>query len=91
MRDVELDVFPDLNGHLVGRLFLSTSRDGIPPFCSLHSNDKMIYPDTRTRATLTIAAVAFLCIVAADPATDHVCFTVRLSRQSREASLVIED
>ena len=29
MRDLELDLFLDLNGHLVGRLFLSTSRDWI--------------------------------------------------------------
>jgi hypothetical protein len=29
MRDLELDLFLDLNRHLVGRLFLSTSRDGI--------------------------------------------------------------
>jgi hypothetical protein len=31
MGDLELDLFLDLNGHLVGRLFLSTSRDGIVP------------------------------------------------------------
>jgi hypothetical protein len=76
---------------LSGDYFSALRAMGFRPFSSPHSNDKMIYPDTRTRATLTIAAVAFLCIVAADPATDHVCFTVRLSRQSREASLVIED
>jgi hypothetical protein len=29
MRDLELDLFLDLNGHLVVRLFLSTSRDWI--------------------------------------------------------------
>jgi len=31
MPDLELDLFLDLKGHLVGRLFLSTSRDGILP------------------------------------------------------------
>ena len=39
---------------------------GFCPSCSPHCNDKMIYPDTMTRATLTIAGVAFLCIGAAD-------------------------
>ena len=29
MRNLELDLFLDLNGHLVGRLFLSISRDWI--------------------------------------------------------------
>ena len=29
MRDLELDLFLDLNGRLVARLFLSTSRDAI--------------------------------------------------------------
>jgi len=62
MRDLELDLFLDL----VGRLFLSTSHGGFCPSCSPHSNDKMIYADTMTRATLTIAAVAFLWVAAAD-------------------------
>jgi hypothetical protein len=67
MRDLKLDLFLDLKGHLVGDYFSALRAMGFRPFCSPHCNDKMIYPDTRTRATLTIAAVAFLCIVAADP------------------------
>ena len=51
---------------LSGDYFSALRAMGFCPSCSPHSNDKMIYPDTMTRATLTIAAVAFLCIAAAD-------------------------
>ena len=42
MRDFELYLFLDLNGHLVGRLFPSTLRAWILPLCSPHGNDKVI-------------------------------------------------
>jgi hypothetical protein len=51
---------------LSGDYFSALRAMGFCPFCSPHSNDKMIYPDTMTQATLAIAAVAFLCIAAAD-------------------------
>jgi hypothetical protein len=47
---------------LSGDYFSALRAMGFCTFCSPHSNDKMIHPDTMTRATLTIAAVAFLCL-----------------------------
>src|SRR5205807_9420869 len=37
----------------------------IVPFCSPHSNDKVIYTGAMTQATFTIAAIAFLSSAAA--------------------------
>jgi hypothetical protein len=48
MGDLELDLFLDLNGHLVGRLFPVLHAMEFCSFCSPRGNDKVI--DTHEQA-----------------------------------------